>query len=71
VEAFAYRRRACPPKPWRRREPEKTLLYWIVQEHWKTFVRFAEERDPRGVGLPKYVRNAFEVTCTLNLLGEW
>jgi hypothetical protein len=50
VDTFAYRRH----------EPEKTVLYKIVQEQWKTFVRFAEERDPRGVGLPKYVRNAFE-----------
>ena len=45
---------------YRRREPEQTLLYRLVQEHWKTFEAFARERDPTGRGLPRYVRNAFE-----------
>ena len=45
---------------YRRHEPEKTVLYRIVRENLKTFLEFAENRDPRGYGLPKYVRNAFE-----------
>jgi hypothetical protein len=45
---------------YRRHEPEKTLLYRLVQEHWRTFAAFAQDRDPSGRGLPKYVRNAFE-----------
>jgi len=49
-----------PPFRYERHEPEKSVLYRIVREHWKTFLRFAEERDPRGIGLPRYVRNAFE-----------
>jgi len=50
MESAAYQRHA----------PEETLLYRIVQEHWKTFEAFARERDPAGRGLPRYVRNAFE-----------
>ncbi len=39
-----------------RHEPEKTLLYQIVQENLETFLQATEER---GGGLPRYVRQTF------------
>ncbi len=39
-----------------RHEPEKTLLYQIVQENLETFLQATGER---GGGLPRYVRQTF------------
>lgn len=54
-----YRRRTRPLEPWRRREPEKTVLYQVVQENLNTFLECADARAGDGPGLPRYVRNAF------------
>jgi hypothetical protein len=40
---------------YRRHEPEKTVLYRVVQEHLETFLRAAELRG----GLPRYVEQSF------------
>ena len=53
---------------YKRHEPEKTVLYKIVREHWKTFVEFAQARDPRGNGLPRYVKKAFEAYLDCGIL---
>jgi len=42
---------------YRRREPEKTLLYNIVRENLNTFLEFADRRA--GGPLPRYVRQEF------------
>lgn len=42
---------------YRRREPEKTLLYNVIRENLNTFLEFADRRA--GGPLPKYVRQEF------------
>jgi len=55
TEAFVYRRR----------EPEKTVLYQTVQEHLDTFLaRLAGE----GESLPGYVESAFEAYLDCGML---
>lgn len=50
---------------YRRREPEKTLLYQVVQEHLGTFLaRLAEEGD----SLPGYVESAMEAYLDCGML---
>ncbi len=48
----------CAPRAdgYARREPEATLLYRLVQEHWPTFLERAEEQG----GLPRFVVRDFE-----------
>ncbi len=42
---------------YRRRQPEKTLLYDVIRENLNTFLEFADRRA--GGRLPKYVRDEF------------
>jgi len=42
------------PKIRRRREPEKTVLYQVLQRHLETFIARAEADDRRS-GLPRFV----------------
>ena len=50
---------------YKRREPEKTLLYQVVQEHLNTFLeRLAES----GEGLPGYVESALEAFLDCGIL---
>ncbi len=44
---------------YRRREPEKTVLYQVVREHLNSFLEYADSRSAEGRGLPKYVREEF------------
>jgi hypothetical protein len=44
---------------YRRRRPEETVLYEVVQEHLATFLELLELRSG-GKGLPAYVRQEFE-----------
>ena len=44
---------------YRRREPEKTVLYETVRDHLESFLEYADSRNPGGAPLPKYVRQAF------------
>ena len=39
---------------WRRREPEKTVLYQILQEHLETFLALGDA-DPGRSALPGFV----------------
>jgi hypothetical protein len=48
-----------PAYGYHRHEPEKTLLYRVVQENLETFLQAAALRDPGGVGLPRYVEQTF------------
>ena len=49
---------SCPrPDGYTRRQPERTTLFRVLQEHWATFVARAEES---GSGLPSFVREEVE-----------
>ena len=43
---------------YRRRDPEKTVLYQVVRENLNTFLEYADARSADGRSLPVYVRQA-------------
>ena len=45
---------------YRRREPEKTILYRIVLDHLEEFRQTADTRSGNARSLPRYVNNAFD-----------
>ena len=53
---------------YRRREPEKTLLYNLVRENLNTFLEYADARG--GGALPKYVRGEFRRYLECGILGR-
>ena len=44
---------------YRRREPERTILYSVVQDHLQTFLAGARAENPDGHGLPSFVEREF------------
>jgi hypothetical protein len=44
---------------YRRREPERTILYSAVQDHLQTFLAGARAENPDGHGLPSFVEREF------------
>src|SRR5215471_147269 len=58
---------ALPPG-YRRREPEKTILYQVVQAHLATFLTELREADERG--LPQYVELEFTRYLACGILSE-
>jgi len=52
---------------YQRHEPEKTVLYKVVSENWKTFLADAE-REPENQGLPKYIKREFEAYLKCGIL---
>ena len=52
--------------PYRRREPEKTVLYAVVREHLETFPEEARRAD--GEGYPRFVEQAFRRYLDCGLL---
>jgi hypothetical protein len=44
---------------YRRRRPERTLLYCAVQGHLETYLALARERHTEGDGAPQYVEREF------------
>ena len=46
-------------REYRRRRPEESLLYQVVQENLSTFLELASHRSG-SKGLPTYVRQEFE-----------
>ena len=46
-------------RTYQRHEPEKTLLYQVIQENWNTFQNLAE-KNREGAGLPTHVVREFE-----------
>ena len=53
---------------YRRRTPDATVLYQVVQEHLETFLEFARARNGRG--LPKYVVTAFRKFLDCGILAK-
>jgi len=47
------------PVPYRRRYPERTALYQVVQQHLETYFALAREDDWDGWGVPAYVEREF------------
>ena len=48
------------PARYRRREPERTVLYQVVKDHLRTFLAEARERSEHGFGLPRFVERELE-----------
>ncbi len=57
--------RGIPAVAYRRREPEKTVLYRTVQEHLNTFL---ETLAARGESVPGYVESALEAYLDCGIL---
>ena len=57
---------SAPGGIYRRHEPEKTVLYGIVQEHLETFLDQA--REPDGDGYPRFVEKEFRRFLQCGLL---
>jgi hypothetical protein len=54
---------ACAAAPsYRRRQPEKEVLYQLIQRHLETFAAQAEEED--GGGLPSVVKRELFATAS-------
>ena len=49
----------CGPAPYRRRHPEQTALYQVVQQHLETYLALAGEDDWDGKRVPAYVEREF------------
>jgi hypothetical protein len=43
------------PAPYRPRQPQKTVLYQIVQEHLETFLEQARLQTEHGNGYPRFI----------------
>jgi hypothetical protein len=43
------------PPGYRRREPEKTVLYGVIREHLESFLAEARAASPSGAGFPAFV----------------
>jgi hypothetical protein len=56
--------------PYRRREPEKTLLYEVVQENLEALLAQARERNPDGAGLPAFVEREFRAYLDCGILSR-
>ena len=52
---------------YRRREPERTVLYRIIQENYRTFASLCEDE---GHPLPRFVRKEFEKYLSCGILSE-
>ena len=60
---------ACAPlAAYRRREPEKTVLYTIVRDHLETFLEDARRRD--GDGYPAFLEREFRRYLHCGLLAR-
>ena len=58
---------------YRRRRPEDTSLYRVMQEHLSTFFAMADARaeaGPIGAGLPRHVRREFEEFMACGILAR-
>jgi hypothetical protein len=49
----------CGPCPYRRRHPEQTALYQVVQQHLETYLAIAAEDDWDAQRVPAYVERQF------------
>ncbi|MCP5067272.1 MAG: transposase [bacterium] len=62
-----------PGNAYRRRDPEATTLYRVMQEHLATFLARASDRgsiDPCHGGLPRYVQRELEAYLSCGILAR-
>ena len=57
-------------QPYRRRRPETTTLYRVVQEHLETYLIRAFESDPMGDGVPTQIEKAFRSYLKCGILAH-
>lgn len=55
---------------YRRRRPERTVLYRLVREHLETYLARAEEADPLGGGVPRFVEARFRAYLRCGILAH-
>jgi hypothetical protein len=58
------------PRIYRRRRPERTVLYQAVQENIETYFSQARWEDPLGKGVPAYVEHDLRQYLTCGLLAH-
>ena len=46
---------SCTTLVYRRRRPERTVLYRMVQQHLESWLAARREADPDGVPIPRHV----------------
>lgn len=51
--------KSCVITPYRRRHPEQSLLYHVVQEHFETYLALARQDDWDGTAVPAYAEREF------------
>jgi hypothetical protein len=56
---MAVESQGCPAAPYRRRHPEHTTLYQVIQQHLETYLALAGEDDWDGQRVPAYVEREF------------
>jgi len=71
---------ASCPRPFRRRRPERTLLYRIIQAHFATWLALRRDGCDEGDAVPGYVKREFRRYLECGILahgfararcGEW
>ena len=57
-------------QPYRRRKPETTSLYRVVQEHLESYLAQASESNPMGDGVPAHVEKEFRSYLKCGILAH-
>jgi hypothetical protein len=65
----------CAPKGaaaqiYRRRRPERTVLYGLVQRHLQTWLAQCQERDPDSVPIAPYIERELRGFLTCGILAQ-
>ncbi len=56
------------PPPYKRRHPEDSTLYQVIQDHVETF--FAQVEQETGTGLPLFLKDEFEAFLKYGILAH-
>jgi hypothetical protein len=58
------------PKPYRQRQPEKTILYQLIINHLETMLAESCTRNEHGFGYPRFIEREFRRYLSCGQLGE-
>jgi hypothetical protein len=58
------------PRPYRRREPERTLLHRVMRERLEPFLQAARDRSVHGRGLPAFVERELRAYLDCGILAR-
>ena len=61
---------AAGPQLYRRRRPERTLLYRLVQRHLSTWLAASRERDPDGIAVPAHIERELRGYLACSILAH-